>query len=132
MRFLPGRVVPLVAVATMLVGTTACNVESPAPTRTASAPAILFSHPTVDAAWNAAHARHRPLVVMFTSDNCPYCVRMLNETYADPAIRSLLGERAETVLAHASQYRELIQRLGIHGFPTSVVVSADGQIGDVI
>jgi protein-disulfide isomerase-like protein with CxxC motif len=57
---------------------------------------------------------------------------MLAETYADPAIRRLLSANAETVLAHARDNRELIQRLGIRGFPTTLIVAADGQIVDAV
>lgn len=132
MKKLPGRVAPLVAAATMLVATAACTVESPASTPLASTPATLFHHPTVEVAWKAAVARKRPLVVMFTSDHCPHCERMLKATYADPAIRQLLVDHAETVLAHAADNRELVQKLGVRGFPTSVIVSAEGQIVDVV
>lgn len=132
MKSLHGRVAPLLAAATLLVATTACTEPAPASTPQESAPAALFSHKTVEAAWQTAVARRRPLVVMFTSEHCPHCDRMLAETYRHPQISRYLAERAETVLAHAQSNRELVRRLGIRGYPTSVVVSADGQIVDAV
>ena len=72
------------------------------------------------------------MVVMFTADRCPHCERMLAETYADPAIGRLLVEHAETALAHAADYAELAQKLGVRGYPTTVIVAADGRIVDAV
>ncbi len=127
-----GRVKPLAAGLALLVSTAACTDQSPASTPDASTPAVLFRHETVELAWRKASESKRPLVVMFTSDQCPHCERMLKETYGDPAIRRWLAEHAETVLAHARDYRELIQKLGIRGYPTTLVVASDGQIADAI
>jgi protein-disulfide isomerase-like protein with CxxC motif len=57
---------------------------------------------------------------------------MLAETFADPAVRQLLSVHAETVLAHARDHRELIRRLRIRGFPTTLIIAADGQIVDAV
>jgi thioredoxin-related protein len=124
-----GRLLPIVLTAVSLVGAAACSVESPASTPTA---ATLFSHRTVEAAWKKAERQRRPLVIMFTSDHCPHCERMLAKTYADPEIRGLLVAHAETVLAHSRDYAELIRKLGVRGFPTTLIVSADGQIADAV
>jgi thioredoxin-related protein len=86
----------------------------------------------VNAAWQAALDGKRPMVILFTSDHCPHCERMLAETYADPAIKGLLVTYAETALAHAADYGELIKKLRIRGYPTSLVVAADGQIVDAV
>jgi thioredoxin-related protein len=97
-----------------------------------STPAVLFRHETVAQAWETARAERRPLVVMFTSDHCPHCERMLAETYAHPEIGAFLVAHAETALAHAKDNRELAARLGIRGYPTTIVVSAEGQIVDAV
>jgi thioredoxin-related protein len=126
------RALPLVTACALVVGSVACTCELPASTPTASTPATLFLHPNIERAWQTAAAKKRPLVVMFTSDQCPHCERMLAETYADPAIQRLLSANAETVLAHARDNRELIQRLSIRGFPTTIIVAANGQIVDAV
>lgn len=123
---------PLATACALLVGTVACTCESPASTPTASTPATLFTYESVEQGWKAAVAAKRPLLVMFTSNNCPHCERMLGETYADPAIRRRLSAHAETVLAHAGENRDLIARLGVRGFPTTIIVDREGQIVDAI
>lgn len=123
---------PLATACALLVGTVACTCESPASTPTASTPATLFHHESVEQGWKAAVAAKRPLLVMFTSDNCPHCERMLGETYSDPAIRRRLTAHAETVLAHAEKNRDLVARLGVRGFPTTIIVDGEGQIVDAI
>jgi thioredoxin-related protein len=127
-----GRALPHLAALTLIASLTACSVESPASTPTTSTPATLFAHATVEDAWQAAIAKKRPLVVFFTSDRCPHCERMLAETYANPAVRRLLLDHAETAIAHAARYRALVERLKVRGFPTTVIVSADGQIVDAV
>ncbi|MEM9656840.1 MAG: thioredoxin family protein, partial [Planctomycetota bacterium] len=88
----------------------------------------IFHHATVQAAWQSAIARQRPLVVMFTSDHCRYCDKMLAETYGHPAIERMLATNCETVVADARIDRDLTQRMGIRAFPTSLVVSPQGKV----
>jgi thioredoxin-related protein len=122
----------MVLAAATLLSAVACTVESPASTPTASAPAALFQHRTVEAAWKKAEKQRRPLIIMFTSERCPHCERMLAETYAHPRVQGLLAEYAETVLAHAKDYAELIRKLGVRGYPTTLIVAADGHIADAV
>jgi len=130
LKMLHGRALPLAAGLALLVTTAACTVESPASTPLATTPAVLFQHETVELAWRAAAERKRPLVIMFKSDRCPHCDRMLAETYAHPQISQFLAAHAETALAHSTDYADLIKRLGIRGYPTTLVISAEGQIVD--
>jgi thioredoxin-related protein len=132
LKMLHGRALPLAAGLALLVTTAACTVESPASTPLATTPAILFQHQTVELAWRTAAQRKRPLVIMFKSDRCPHCDRMLAETYAHPQIRQYLYDNAETALAHSRDYADLVKRLGIRGYPTTLVISAEGQIVDSV
>ena len=92
----------------------------------------LFTYSDIEQGWSAAQSRGRPLLIMFTSDRCYYCDRMLAETYSDPAVRRLLADHAETVLAHKRDYQDLVRRLKLPGFPTSLVISTDGEIAETI
>ena len=55
---------------------------------------------------------------------------MLAETYGHPAIEQMLAGHTQTVLAHASDYPDLVKRLGIRGFPSSVLISPRGDVLD--
>ncbi len=92
----------------------------------------LFKHQRVEQAWEAAVASKKPLLVMFTSDHCVYCRKMLAETYGHSGVQQMLAGRTESVLAHASEYRDLVKRMGIHGFPTTLLIAPDGQVLDMM
>lgn len=88
----------------------------------------LFRQTDLQKAWKNAVARRKPMLVMFTSEHCMYCDKMLSATYDHPTIQRMLAGRTETVLAHAEDYRNLTKKLGIRGYPTSMLVSPDGDV----
>lgn len=92
--------------------------------------ARLFSQTSIEKGWQTATQQQQPMLVMFTSDSCMYCKKMLAETYGQPAIQRLLAGNTQTVLAHAEDYQELVKRLGIRGFPSSVLLSPNGDVLD--
>lgn len=92
----------------------------------------VFNHTSVEEAWKAAVARQRPLLVMFTSENCTYCKKMIADTYGNPEVQQVLRDRTESVMAHAEDYEPLIKRLGIRGYPSSLLISPDGEVLDFI
>ena len=97
---------------------------------TQSRPPLLFSQTSIEKGWQRATQQQQPMLVMFTSDNCMYCNKMLAETYGHPAILRMLGSNTQTVLAHANDYRGLVKRLGIRGYPSSVLLSPKGDVLD--
>ena len=90
----------------------------------------LFTQTSVEKAWKSATSRQTPMLVMFTADNCKFCKKMLNETYGHPGIQRMLSGRTETVLAHANNYRDLTKKLGVRGYPTTLLVSPKGEVLD--
>ena len=88
----------------------------------------LFSQSDVEKVWKTAVAKRKPMLVMFTSEHCGYCDKMLADTYGHPGIRQMLAARTETVLAHAEDYRGLTKKLGIRGYPTSLLISPQGEV----
>lgn len=92
----------------------------------------LFTQMSIEKGWQQATQHKQPMLVMFTSDNCLYCKKMLAETYGHPAIERMLSSRTQTVLAHADDYPKLIKKLGIRGYPSSVLVSPKGDVLDFV
>lgn len=90
----------------------------------------LFANKNIEHGWKAAVSRQKPLLVMFTSDNCVYCKKMLKETYRHPAIEKMLVGNTESVLAHANDYQALVKKLGIRGYPSSILIAPDGKVLD--
>ena len=102
--------------------------EQPSPRRTPK----LFVQTNVDKVWKVAATEQKPLLVMFTSQQCMFCQKMLAETYGHPGIERLLQGRTKTVLAHSKDYRELTKKLGIRGYPTTLLISPKGKVLDVM
>lgn len=90
----------------------------------------LFSQTSIEKGWQRAVQQQQPMLVMFTAENCRYCKKMLAETYGHPAIQQMLTANAQTVLAHADDYQSLVKRLGIRGYPSSVLLSPQGDVLD--
>jgi len=105
-------------------------VRAEQPGRVDGRPRVLFVQTSVEQAWKSAVAAKKPLLVMFTSNGCMFCEKMLNETYRHPAIERMLAQSAETVLAHSRDYKALAKKLGVRGYPCTLVVSPEGEVLD--
>jgi thioredoxin-related protein len=95
-----------------------------------AAPAGVFDHKTVEEAWKTAIEKKKPLLVMFTSNNCTFCRKMIADTYSNQSIKDLLRGKTESVMAHSDDYAALIKKLGIRGYPSSLLISPEGEVLD--
>jgi|GEM_PF-2269894 len=92
----------------------------------------LFAHKTLEQAWRTAVARRRPMLVMFSTEGCHFCTKMMAETYSRPEVQQMLRQHVETVKVDAQDNPSLVERLGIRGYPTTLLVSPDGNVLDAI
>jgi thioredoxin-related protein len=90
----------------------------------------VFDHKTVEEAWKVAIEKKKPLLVMFTSNNCTFCRKMIVDTYSNQHVKEMLRGRTESVLAHSDHYASLIKKLGIRGYPSSLLISPEGEVLD--
>lgn len=95
-----------------------------------AAPDGVFDHKTVEEAWKVAMEKKKPLLVMFTSNNCSFCKKMIADTYSNQHVKDLLRGKTETVMAHSDHYASLIKKLGIRGYPSSLLISPEGEVLD--
>lgn len=82
----------------------------------------------VDAAWAKAKDSGKPLVLFFTTEGCFFCDKMSKETCKNPAVMKELADGFVPVVVHTKKNMELVQRLGVQAFPTTVIVSKDAKI----
>ena len=122
------RLTPAFALIALAVASPISFAQSGA--RTQARQPRLFSETNIEKGWQRAAQLQQPMLVMFTSDHCMYCKKMLSETYGHPAIQRMLAGNTQTVLAHADDYRGLIKKLGIRGYPSSVLISPQGDVLD--
>src|SRR5688572_14651317 len=73
----------------------------------------------------------RPLILHFTTTDCPWCQRLEQITYREPTIDRALAERFIPLRIEAAQYPSLVEHLQIQGFPVIVVAGASGRIVDI-
>lgn len=95
-----------------------------------TAPAGVFDHKSVEEAWKVAIEKKKPLLVMFTSNNCTFCRKMIADTYSNQNVKEMLRGRTESVMAHSDHYASLIKKLGIRGYPSSLLISPEGEVLD--
>ena len=106
------------------------RAEKPRVDHSHAAPEGVFDHKTVEDAWKVAIEKKKPLLVMFTSNNCTYCRKMIADTYSNQQVKELLRGRTESVMAHSDNYAALIKKLGIRGYPSSLLITPEGEVLD--
>jgi protein disulfide-isomerase len=82
----------------------------------------------VDAAWAKAKESSRPLVLFITTDGCFACDKMSKETCKNETVVKELSEGFVPVVVHTRKNMELVRRLGVQAFPTTVIISKDAKI----
>lgn len=92
----------------------------------------VFRFQTYPAAWTAAQKSNRPILVYVSAPQCPYCVRMLAETFQSPNVRETVIASYETVYVDHQTSGELVAALGVKMFPTTVLVDPNNQVTDVM
>lgn len=88
----------------------------------------LFRHTTFQQAWMAVQEGRRPMFLYVRSDNCRYCKKMLRETLSHPQISAGIAAYAEPFAFNASHAPELARKLGVQGFPTTLIISPDQEL----
>jgi thioredoxin:protein disulfide reductase len=83
-----------------------------------------------DESLNAAVRGNRPVMIDFTSRNCPPCLEMERKVFANrrvaEAAKEFLPLRADLTMLNATN-EALAVRFGIEAFPTIVFIGADGK-----
>lgn len=81
----------------------------------------------LDAARAESQKSNRPLMLFITSSNCPYCVKMQNETFRNAAVAAELNEHFVPVKIDRGTHPALERKLAVRLYPTIVIVD-DGEV----
>jgi thioredoxin-related protein len=84
----------------------------------------------VEHALDLAQAQHRPLVVFVSMDGCGHCVHMIRTTFRDNEVRRTLGSSFVAAAVKATERPDLVKHLQIRSFPTTLLVSSNGEVLD--
>ncbi len=92
----------------------------------------LFRYVSYPVAWTAAQKSSRPLLLYVTMPGCPYCVKMVQNTLKSEEIQSLVADSFETVYVDRYAQADLAAKLSVRYYPTTILVSTDNHVLDVI
>jgi thioredoxin-like negative regulator of GroEL len=93
----------------------------------AQAPDIQFRQ-DYNEARKEAEKKGLPLVIYFTTDYCPWCVRLQAETFGDANVAKVMNEKFVPLKIHAHKEPELVKLLPIKAFPSVILAASDGKI----
>lgn len=83
--------------------------------------------PHFESALAEARRQHRPLWVQFTGPWCLFCRRMDRETFSRPEVVALSRDFVP-VKVKSDDREDLLERFGVAGLPTTVIVGPDGRL----
>ncbi len=95
-------------------------------------PKPLFRHGSYPTAWKAAQQSNRPILIFVSMPNCPHCVKMIDQTYHRPEVEQVVRGSFETVYAGRQSHAQLVRRLQIKWYPTTILVSPSNKVLDKI
>jgi len=84
----------------------------------------------VDEALRVAQSTNRPMVLFVSMGQCKYCHMMIQKTLANVEVRRTIGSSFVAATITAAEQPELMKRLGIRSFPTTLLVDSNGKIVD--
>ncbi len=70
----------------------------------------------------------RPLLIFVTTASCTFCRKMEQNTWKDDAVNDRLQTRFVAVRLDAAKNPELAARLGVEGFPTTLIYGTDQRL----
>lgn len=81
-----------------------------------------------DAAQQLSAKHGRPLMIYVTTASCPYCRKMEQNTWTDEAIAQRIHERFVPLRLDAERHPDLVRKLRMEGFPTTLIYGPDGKL----
>ena len=70
----------------------------------------------------------RPILAYATSDNCGHCRKMERDTWADAGVGRLVTDRFVPLKLDAVRHRAEVAALRVRAYPTTVLISTQGNV----
>lgn len=83
---------------------------------------------TLELGWNAARDTGRPMLILITSEHCPYCDVMKEVTLSDPTVRDRLLRRFIPIRLRPSSNARVLSRVEVTAFPTTLLAHPRGKV----
>lgn len=120
------------AAETVVQAEVADSSSKAAPKTEAEKTGPLFQHATYPEAWKAAQKSNRPILIYVCMPNCPHCTKMMEKTYELSHVDKLVRGSFETIHVGRYSHAKLISKLKIKWYPTTVLVSPNNKVLDMI
>ena len=82
----------------------------------------------VDQALEVAQSRQQPVLLFVSMDDCKYCQKMVQTTFRDQRVLQTIGSQYVPAVIKNSERPDLMRQLQIRSFPTTLVVSPEGDV----
>ena len=92
----------------------------------------LAWHTDVNEAWNTTQRERRPLLVFITHDQCVYCTKMKNGTFAERGVVAAIMQSYVPLTVDGGGPSTLVKDLAITAYPTTFVISPEAVVIDRI
>jgi uncharacterized protein YyaL (SSP411 family) len=89
--------------------------------------AVVYWRDSWNAALEEAKKANRPLVLELYMEGCPHCMRLHQETHADPAVAAALNTRFIPVRLEGRNHMDVVKQFNVTGAPTTIIFSSDGK-----
>lgn len=86
-------------------------------------------HTDAPRAWQTAQQHQRPMVIFVSMENCPHCLRMAGQTFRNRHVQAELTSFVP-LYVKLEENRDLVKKLGVTTFPTTMVVAPDTTVLD--
>ncbi len=84
--------------------------------------------PNIQLAASESASSGKPMLIKFSTEWCGYCKKMSRETFTNRQVASHIANCFVPVEVDGDQHRDLVRRLGIRSYPTTVVVSPKMEV----
>lgn len=85
-------------------------------------------HGDIKTAWEASKKSGDPMLVYVTMQNCRFCTKMAQETLIDGRVEDEIQQGYVPVEVHREDAQELVKRLGVKAYPTTLIVLPSGKV----
>jgi thiol-disulfide isomerase/thioredoxin len=83
--------------------------------------------PTLEAAQRESAATGKPILLHFSSSNCPPCRRLEQGAFRDPSLVQLIDQQVIPCQVQVEQMPEVAQRYRVQSWPTDLYLSPSGS-----
>ena len=98
----------------------------------AAEPQAKTWHYDLKTAWQASQEQERPILLYVTMKCCYYCEKMRHDTYANTSVVDDIHRTYVPASIDSKRYPDLVEKLKVRRFPTTIVVGQDGKVIDSI